>query len=109
LADAEIQVIPRASEKAIAHFRLMAVNYLIFSFQFGLDTLLQFITFGMRGFGHGKGNKVFPGSHGGHKQDQVAKSHARSAGAGATRETSLPQPRFGGLRLILETEPEQPR
>ena len=30
----------------------------------------------MRGFGHGKGNKIFTGSHGAHDRDRVAKSHA---------------------------------
>jgi hypothetical protein len=65
----------------------------------------------MRGFGHSKGNEpeIFPGLHGGHEQDQVAKSHAWSAWAGATLETSTLQPRFGGLGLKLEMEPKQPR
>ncbi len=63
----------------------------------------------MRGFGHSKGNKIFPGSHGGHEQDQVTKSHAWSAWAGAIRETSSQHLCFGGLGLKLEMEPKQSR
>ena len=58
----------------------------------------------MRGFGHGKGNKVFTCSHDSRDQDCVAKITRGTRGAVATRESGPPQLHSGGLGLKLKKE-----